>query len=148
MVKSGDETTAKYAAKFDPTVVSARYTAGKDAAIVAQAVHGKAMAIKALAVRGLLNTAGVLPMRSMNFIGFSNKLYGICNKFTGASAIGQATIAALEWMQKMGMALVAGVPTIPAVVAPQIYTDAVVLGQVWSLYSSVLGAVPSPLRTL
>lgn len=147
MVKPTQVAADKYAAKYDPTVVSARMTANKAAATLLQASHANALQVKALAVRGILNTAGVMPLRSVQFIGFSNKLYGICNKFSGATAVGKATNVAYAWLQDMGYLPVAGVFTVIPPVAPQIYNDFVILGQVWSLYTATLGSVPSPLHT-
>ena len=128
MVKSGADRAAKYAAKFDPTVVSARYTATKDAAVISATAHQTAMGELSLAVRGVLNTAGIAPIRSMLFTGYANKLYGITNKFQGLTGTNIAIEATEDWISKI--AATAG--------------DKVVLAQIWNLFSDTIGTAPSP----
>ena len=128
MPKTGTQRSDKYAAKYDPTVVSARYTATKDAAVASVVSHSAALALLALAVRGYMNTAGVLPINSVRFIGFGNKLYGLTNKIGGAAATAQATLMAAAWVDQI------------AATDP----DKVILTEIWNYFSAVIGVCPSP----
>jgi hypothetical protein len=116
----------KYTAKFDPTVIQSRYTATKAMAIAKSAVHQDAMAIKATAVQAILNEAGIIPIERMAYQAFSNKLYGICNKFGGATAIAQAKLELERWVTGYSK-------------------DVNVCKSIWAIYSAVLGTAPSPI---
>jgi len=128
MTKSGTDRAAKYAAKFDPTVVSARYTSGKDAAVASATIHQNAMADLALSVRGLLNAAGIAPINSVRFLGYANKLYGLSLKFRGVTGTNEAIQVTAAWITKI-------TATTP---------DKVVLAQIWNLFSAEFGTAPSP----
>ena len=128
MVKTGTQRSDKYTAKYDPTVVSARYTATKDAAVASVVSHSAALSLLALAVRGYMNGAGVLPINSVRFIGFGNKLYGLTQKIGGAAAAAQAELMAKAWVDMI------------AATAP----DKIILTEIWNYFSSVLGDCPSP----
>jgi hypothetical protein len=120
---------AKYLAKFDPTVIGARATAMAALAVTKANVHITAMSANAATLRGLLNTAGVLPMDSVKYISFSNKLYSLCVKSGGAgaslTATNQATLEGARWNTDYG-------------------ADPIVLKQIWNMYQAVLGTAPSP----
>ena len=128
MPKTGTQRSDKYTAKYDPTVVSARYTATKDAAVASVVSHSAALALLALAVRGYLNGAGILPINSVRFIGFGNKLYGMTQKIGGAAATAQAELMAKAWVDQIDAT--AG--------------DKIVLTEIWNYFSSVIGVCPSP----
>ena len=128
MVKSGTDRAAKYAAKYDPTVVSTRYTATKDMAVAAQNVHQAALGTLAGQVRGIMNSAGVAPINSVRFIAYGNKLYGIANKFQGVTGTSEATAASIAWVAKIAATKF----------------DKAVMIQIWNLFSSQFGNAPSP----
>ncbi len=128
MVKTASERAAKYAAKFDPTVVSARYTATQEGAVAAATAKQNEMAVIAGDVRGILNAAGVKPINSVRFIGYANKLYGMTSKFSGATATAEAVEISNSWITKIDAT--AG--------------DKVVMAQIWNLFSSAIGTAPSP----
>lgn len=128
MTKSGVDRAAKYAAKNDATVIAARATAGKLLTDASAAVHQNAMGDLAYDVRGIMNTAGIKPINSVRFIGYANKLYGLTNKFEGATATAEAIEASEAWVTKIG-----------AVVA-----DKTVMAQIWNLFIAQLGTAPSP----
>jgi len=128
MVKSGTDRAAKYAAKNDATVLSARATAGKTMTDASASVHQNAMGDLALSVRGIMNTAGIKPINSVRFIGYANKLYGLTNKFSGLTATNQAVEVTTSWISNID----ASVP------------DKHVLSQIWNLFSADLGTAPSP----
>ena len=128
MTKSGADRAAKYAAKYDPTVVSARYTATKDAAVVSATTHQTAMGDLALSVRGILNAAGIAPINTVRFIGYANKLYGLSLKFQGVTGRNEAIANTTDWISKItGSA-----------------ADKLVLAQIWNLFSAEFGTSPSP----
>lgn len=124
MTKDGQLRANKYAAKYDPTVVGQRYTATKDAAVLAAGGHQIAMGELAGHVRDFLNTAGVPPIQTVIYLSYANKLYGICNKFKELTAINEATVA----QQK----------------ACDNGADPVVTAQIWGLFAT-LGEAPSPI---
>lgn len=124
MTKSGEDRSAKYDAKFDAEVVRSRFAATATIAKNAQASLQRAMADKALAVRGILNGYGIYPIMTVLYMSFNNKLYGICRKFSGDVAIQDAWGAICKWY------------TMGALPSP--------LQDIWALYSDILGAAPSP----
>lgn len=128
MVKTGEDRAAKYAAKNDATVLSARATAGKTLTDASAAVHQQAMGTLAGQVRGILNAAGIAPINSVRFLGYANKLYGLTRKFSGVTGTNEAIAVSTAWITK-----------ITASVA-----DKEVLMQIWNLFSDFIGAAPSP----
>lgn len=128
MVSSGQDRADKYASKFDPTVVSSRYTAGKDAATRKAQEHQIAMGTLATQVRGILDAAGVAPINSIRFIGYANKLYSISLKFGGVTGKNEAIEASTAWITKIAATT----------------ADKTVLSQIWNLFSDSFGQAPSP----
>jgi len=133
MTKSGTDRSAKYDAKFDPTVIQARYTATSTIAKAKQVIMQAALADKNSGVRTILNAAGIFPIQTVQYQAFSNKLFGICNKFAGLtdtphlslSAQAQANAEYVKWKAYLST---------PAI-----------LQSIWSLYATMLGDAPSPL---
>lgn len=129
MPTSEEDRKAKYLAKFDPTVIGARATAMATLAVSKANVHITAMSAYAATLRGILNAAGVLPMDSVKYLSFSNKLYSLTVKSGGAgislTATNQATLEGKRWNTDYG-------------------ADPDVLTQVWNMYQAVLGTCPSP----
>jgi len=133
MVKTGTERSDKYGAKFDATVVQARYTATAEMAKAKQVAMQQALAQKNGNVRAILNEAGVFPIVTIQYQAFSNKLFGICNRFAGLmttpslsnTAIAQANAEYVKW-KAYG-------------------STAAVLQDIWALYSDMIGSAPSPL---
>ena len=128
MPKSGTDRAAKYAAKFDATVISARYTAGQDTAIAKATIHQNAMGDLALQVRGILNAAGIAPINSVRFIGYANKLYSLSLKFAGVTGTNEAVQISDAWVSKIAAS--AG--------------DKIVMAQIWNLFVDQIGTAPSP----
>lgn len=137
MVKQGQDRSDKYAAKFDPTIIQSRYTKTQAIAIAGQVTMQKALAEKNASVRALLNAAGVFPILTVAYQAFSNKLFGICNRFAGLTttpslsptATAQATAELVKFMTYMGN----------DAAAYDIFAD------IWALYASMLGAAPCPI---
>ena len=127
-MKNGQDIADKYASKYDPTVVSQRYTNGKTAACAAMAEHAIAQADIAASVRGILNTAGVPLINTVRFSGYASKLYSLTNKCSGLTATNEAVNISSGWVDKIVAS--AG--------------DKVVMQAIWNLFSSDLGAAPSP----
>lgn len=133
MTKSGTDRSDKYSAKFDAEVARARYTATASAAKAKQVIMQGLLADKNSHVRDILNAAGILPIQTIQYQAFSNKLFGICNKFAGLttaphislSAIAQANAEYIKWK---------AYSSTPAV-----------LQSIWALYATMLGDAPSPL---
>lgn len=128
MPQSASDRLAKYTSKFDSTVVSARYTAGKDNAVSRATVHQNAMADLAVSLRGILNTAGVKAINTVRFLGYANKLYKLTRTFTGATGIAEAIDASNAWVDKIDAT--AG--------------DKIVMESIWNLFNAEIGAPPSP----
>jgi hypothetical protein len=128
MTKSGADRAAKYAAKNDATVLSSRATAGKTATDAAASAHQIAMGDLAFDVRGIMNTAGIKPIKSVLFIGYANKLYGLVKKFEGLTATNEAVEVSDAWVIKID----AGQP------------EKDVMYQIWNLFSAQLGTAPTP----
>jgi len=129
MVKTGTDRSDKYTAKFDPEVIRTRYTATRDIANAKQVDMQGKLAIKNAAVRGFLNEAGILPIRSVEYQAFSNKLFGIVHKL-GSGTINPAAIAVAQ---------------LQYVVWKGYGSTATVLQSIWGLYADTLGDAPSPL---
>lgn len=133
MVKQGTDRSAKYDAKFDATVIQARYTATAAIAKAAQVTMQQLLATKNGNVRAILNEAGVFPIQTVQYQAFSNKLFGICNRFAGLTttpslsntAIAQANAEYIKWK---------AYGSTPAV-----------LQDIWALYADMIGSAPSPL---
>jgi hypothetical protein len=133
MVKSGTDRSDKYGQKFDAEVVRARYAATADSSKAKQLVMQGLLASRNAEVREILNVAGIMPIQTVQYQAFGNKLFGICKKFAGlvdnphlsASAIAQAYAEYTKW------------------VAYQ--SEPSVLESIWAKYSTMLGDAPSPL---
>jgi len=133
MTKTGTDRSDKYGQKFDAEVVRARYAATMDSSKAKQVIMQAALADKNAHVRTILNEAGIFPIQTVQYQAFSNKLFGICNKFAGMmtapalsnSAIAQANAEYIKW---------------------KAYTSTpAVLQSIWALYATMLGDAPSPL---
>jgi hypothetical protein len=129
MVKSGSERSDKYGAKFDATVIQARYTATAVAAKAAQVTQQQNLAGVAQQVRTALNVWKVPAIFTVPYMAFGNKLYAICRKFGSATflqaARDEAWIAICHWY------------TIGCLPSP--------LKDIWTNNATILGAAPSPI---
>jgi hypothetical protein len=133
MVKQGTDRSAKYDAKFDATVIQARYTATSAIAKAGQVIMQQLLATKNGNVRSILNEAGVFPIQTVQYQAFSNKLFGICNRFAGLTttptlsntAIAQANAEYIKWKAYGSVAAI--------------------LQDIWTLYADMIGSAPSPL---
>lgn len=133
MVKSGSDRSDKYSAKFDAEVIRTRYTATATMAKARQVAMQSALADLASFVRGALNTAGILPILTILYLSFANKLFGICTKFAGfpdnkaysLTARNTALFEIAKWKDMAG-------------------TDAL-LTDIWNYFTVCLGAAPSPI---
>jgi hypothetical protein len=133
MVKQGTDRSAKYDAKFDPTVIQARYTATSEIAKAKQLTMQQLLATKNGNVRSILNEAGIFPIQTVQYQAFGNKLFGVCNRFAGLTTT----------------------PTLSNTARAQAQTDYVtwkaygasptVLQAIWALYADMIGSAPSPL---
>jgi hypothetical protein len=128
MVKTGTQRSDKYNAKFDATVIGARYTATRDIAVAGQLDQQGKLALVADAVRTALNDAGIPAMFTMPYMAFGNKLYAIARKFGGTgitqNAVDEAWIALCHWY------------SLGCLPSP--------LQQIWGHFPT-LGTAPSPL---
>ena len=132
MTKTGAERSDKYSAKFDATIIGARYTATAEIAKSKQVAMQSALATINSGVRGILNEKGTFPIQTVQYQAFANKLFGICNKFAGMmtvhtlsnTAIAQAGLEYTKW-KAYG-------------------STAVILQDIWDLFSDMLGTAPSP----
>jgi hypothetical protein len=132
MTKTGAERSDKYSAKFDATVIGARYTATAEIAKAKQVAMQAALATINSGVRSILNEEGVFPIQTVQYQAFANKLFGICNKFAGMmtvhvlsnTAIAQAETEYTKW-KAYG-------------------STSTVLQAIWDLFSDMLGTAPSP----
>jgi hypothetical protein len=133
MVKSSTDRTDKYNAKFDATVVGARYTATATLAKAKSGLMQAALQGVNSSVRAHLTEAGILPIETVKYQAFGNKLFSICQKFAGymttkflsATAIAQAEIEAAKWNTGYS-------------------ADVNVLAAIWNDFSDCLGSAPSP----
>lgn len=129
MVKQGTDRSDKYAAKFDATVVQARYTATAVAAKAAQVTQQQNLFLVAQDVRTALNTAKIPALFTVPYMAFGNKLYAICRKFGSATltpvARDEAWKAICQWY------------TLGCLPSP--------LMDIWNTHATVLGAAPSPI---
>ena len=124
MVKTGEDRSKKYAAKFDAEVVRSRFAATSDIAKTAQMTRQQQLADLAADVRNILNAEGIPPIFTASFLSFANKLYGIVNKFAGNAAIVAANLEYNKW----------------ATMTSPIDPDHSVLKAVWNLFADVLGS--------
>ncbi|MEM1589333.1 MAG: hypothetical protein QW175_02800 [Candidatus Bathyarchaeia archaeon] len=100
MVVSGELRYRKYQAKFDPAVVSARYTAVKEIANEQQAARQAELADLMNDVRGILNSYGVSSLMTVLYTSFANKIYGINRRFTDPVRQTEAHAAAQLWVSR------------------------------------------------
>lgn len=136
MTKTGQDRSDKYAAKFDPTVIQARYTATSTIAKAAQVSMQQLLATKNGNVRSILNALGVLPIQTIQYQAFSNRLFGICNRFASitttptlsATATAAARLDLAKWLSY-------GSSPTP-------------LRSIWNLYADMLGTCPSPMPVI
>lgn len=127
MVKSGTDRSDKYAAKYDAEVVRARYTATAANAIAKQVTRQEELALLANFVRTALNNAGIMPLQTITYLSFANKMQGTKNKFgqgiEGTTPFKVAMIAYDTWTEIVGV-------------------DKDVLADI---FTHVIGSAPSPL---
>lgn len=81
MPKSGTERSEKYGAKFDAEVVRSRFSATSALAKEKQTAKQQELADLASYIRTVLNAKGIIPLQTVIYVSFGNKLYGIKNKF-------------------------------------------------------------------
>jgi hypothetical protein len=129
-MKEGIDRSKKYAAKFDATVIQARYTATAQMAKDGQALQQVNLAQVAKDVRAALNAAEVPAMFTIPYMAFGNKLYAICKKFNTALpcavAREEAWKAICQWY------------TLGCFPSP--------LQDIWNTHATILGAAPSPIQ--
>jgi hypothetical protein len=129
MVKQGSDRSDKYAAKFDPTVIQARYTATSTAAKAAQVTQQQNLSVVAQQVRTALNAHSVPAIFTVPYMAFGNKLYAIVRKFGSATflqvARDEAWKAICQWY---------GLGCLPSP-----------LQDIWNNNATVLGTAPSPI---
>lgn len=133
MTKTGSDRSAKYDAKFDATVIQARYTATSTIAKASQAIMQQLLATKNGNVRAILNAAGIYPIQTVQYQAFCNKLFGVCNRFAGLTTTPILSPTAIAQAQ-------CDYVTFKAYGA-----SPAVLRSIWALYADMIGSAPSPI---
>jgi hypothetical protein len=133
MVKSGTERSDKYGAKYDAEVVRTRYTATATMAKASQVVKQAWLAGIAGQVRSLLNGAGILPVFTILYLSFANKLFAIVDRFGG----GFGTQVYSETARATALLEIAKWADMTA--------DDDILKDIWTIYATALGTAPSPI---
>lgn len=126
-MKSGADRSDKYAAKFDAEVVRSRFAATATIAKTAQVTRQQELAAIGLGVRQILDEAGIMPILTVGYLSFGNKLYGISKKFTGLTLANSAQLEYQKWVGMLGSAA-----------SP-------VLEDIWALIPELYGYAPSPI---
>jgi hypothetical protein len=100
MVKPADARIAKYTAKFDPTVVSARFTAVKDLAVREAQVRFSEFAQLEATIKTLIEDQIGSPTLIPNYLAVARELLGKAHKYGGLVLWNEAQAVKVKWVAR------------------------------------------------
>jgi hypothetical protein len=100
MVKSADARIKKYTAKYDPTVVSARFTATKDLAVSEAGVRFAEAAQMEATVKMLIEDVIPSPTLIPNYLAFAREVFAKSHKYGGLVLWNEAQAAKAKWVAR------------------------------------------------
>ena len=97
MVRPADARIKKYTAKFDPTVVSARFTAVKDLAVSMFQVHAADLEGMENLVKNAIQDKISNPLEIPQYLDFARELYRLTKKHSGKVLVSEVEVAKAKW---------------------------------------------------
>jgi len=97
MVRAASVRIAKYEKKFDPTVVSTRFTAVKDLAVEGFTVAAADLASMEELVKNSIQDKVSNPLELPQYLDFARELWRLTQKHTGKVLVSEANIAKAKW---------------------------------------------------
>jgi hypothetical protein len=97
MVRPANVRIQKYSVKFDPTVVSARFTAVKDLAVTQFQVHAADLEGMENLVKNGIQDQIANPLEIPQYLDFARELYRLTKKHSGKVLVSEVNIAKAKW---------------------------------------------------
>lgn len=97
MVRPAAYRIRKYEAKFDPTVVSARFTAVKDLAVEQFEVHAGDLEGMETLVKNAIQDKVANPLEIPQYLDFARELYRLTKTHSGKVLASEVDIAKSKW---------------------------------------------------
>lgn len=97
MVRPADARIKKYTAKFDPTVVSARFTAVRDLAVSMFQVHAADLEGMENLVKNAIQDKISNPLEIPQYLDFARELYRLTKKHSGKVLVSEVEVAKAKW---------------------------------------------------
>jgi len=100
MVREASIRIRKYTGKFDPTVVSARFTAMKDIAVEQIQVKFGDLAGLETTVKTAISDKVANPMELVQYLAFARELWKLTAKHSGQILVNEVNIAKAKWLSR------------------------------------------------
>jgi hypothetical protein len=97
MVRPASVRIQKYTAKFDPAVVSARFTAVRDLAVTQFQVHAADLEGMENLVKTGIQDKIANPLEIPQYLDFARELYRLTKKHSGKVLVSEVNIAKAKW---------------------------------------------------
>jgi hypothetical protein len=97
MVKAADNRATKYAAKFDPTVVSSRFTALKSYSSTEFAAAAATYASLETTIKGAIEAKVPSPTLMPFYLAFGRQVYSKAQRYSGLTLFNEAMAAKAVW---------------------------------------------------
>jgi len=97
MVRPASVRIAKYDKKFDPTVVSTRFTAVRDIAVEGFTVAAADLASMEELVKNSIQDRVTNPLELPQYLDFARELWRLTQRHTGKVLVSEANIAKAKW---------------------------------------------------
>jgi len=97
MVRPADARIKKYTAKFDPAVVSARFTAVRDLAVSMFQVHAADLEGMENLVKNAIQDKISNPLEIPQYLDFARELYRLTKKHSGKVLVSEVEVAKAKW---------------------------------------------------
>jgi hypothetical protein len=100
MVRSAGIRIRKYTAKFDPTVVSARFTALKELAVEQFQTHAADLEGMEILVKTAISDKVTNPLEVPQYLDFARELYRLSKTHSGKVLVSEANAMKAKWMAR------------------------------------------------
>jgi len=100
MVKEASIRIRKYTGKFDPTVVSSRFTAMKDIAVEQIQVAFGDLAGLEKTVKTAISDKVSNPLEMVQYLAFARELWKLVSKHSGKTLVSEVNIAKAKWLAR------------------------------------------------